>query len=193
MLLPSPLNTAPPSTVASTASDIPARIARLSEDERLICEALLGRLEQGRRQYGPWCVDDGRDYPAEAFEEVLDGLHYTAAALVRRRRRDAGRRRRVYVCHPFASDPAGNVVRVRAICQLLIGEGMLPIAPHLYLPQLIDEAAGREQALSLCLELLATCVEVFVFGNFVSEGMEREIQEAKRLGIPEHFVREVKP
>ncbi|MBK7078522.1 MAG: 3'-5' exonuclease [Myxococcales bacterium] len=167
-------------------------VTGLPADERQICDALLGRLAQGRRQYGPWRLDDGRDYPSEAYAEVLDGLHYTAAELVRRRRIEAGRRRRVYVCHPFANDPAGNIERVRAISQFLIDDGALPIAPHLYLPQLIDETTGREQALALCLELLATCDEVRVFGELVTEGMERELREAKRLGLPAHFVREVR-
>ena len=168
------------------------RLTGLPADERQICDALLGRLEQGRRQYGPWHVDDGRDYPSEAYAEVLDGLHYAAAGLVRRRNLEASRRRRVYVCHPFASDPAGNIERVRGISQFLIDDGVLPIAPHLYLPQLIDEATGREQALSLCLELLATCDEVRVFGDIVTEGMERELREAKRLSIPARFVREAR-
>ena len=168
------------------------RVAGLPVDERQICDALLGRLEQGRKQYGPWRLDDGRDYPSEAYAEVLDGLHYMAAELVRRRRIEAGRRRRVYVCHPFANDPAGNIERVRTISQFLIDDGALPIAPHLYLPQLVDETTGREQALALCLELLATCDEVRVFGELVTEGMERELREAKRLGIPARFVREVR-
>ena len=167
-------------------------VTGLPADERQICDALLGRLAQGRRQYGPWRLDDGRDYPSEAYAEVLDGLHYTAAELVRRRRIEAGRRRRIYVCHPFANDPAGNIERVRAISQFLIDDGALPIAPHLYLPQLVDEASGREQALALCLELLGTCDEVRVFGDLVTEGMERELREAKRLGLPAHFVREVR-
>jgi hypothetical protein len=124
---------------------------------------------------------------------VLDGLHYIAAALVRRRRQQESRHRRVYVCHPFANDPAGNIERVRAISLALIAEGVLPIAPHLYLPQLVDEATDREHALVLCLELLATCDEVRVFGNVVTEGMERELREAKRLGIHVRFVREVRP
>ncbi|MBC7174050.1 MAG: hypothetical protein H5U40_16530, partial [Polyangiaceae bacterium] len=167
-------------------------ITRLPADERQICDALLGRLAQGRRQYGPWRLDDGRDYPSEAYSEVLDGLHYAAAELVRRRRQEKSRRRRVYVCHPFAADPAGNIERVRGISQFLIDDGALPIAPHLYVPQLVDEVTDREQVLALCLELLATCDEVRVFGDLVTEGMERELREAKRLGIPARFVREVR-
>jgi DNA polymerase-3 subunit epsilon len=168
------------------------RIESLPTDERAITTTLLDRLDAGRKQYGAWNVHDGRDYEHEALEEVLDGLHYLAAALVKRRKAQEGRRRRVYVCHPFASDPAGNIERVRAISQRLIDEGVLPIAPHLYLPQLLDEGSERERALSLGLELLATCDEVHVFGDLVTAGMERELREAKRLGIPARFVREVR-
>jgi DNA polymerase-3 subunit epsilon len=167
------------------------RVLDQPDDEHAITTTLLDRLEAGRSQYGPWNVHDGRDYEHEALEEVLDGLHYVAAALVKRRQGCTARRRRVYVCHPFAGDPLRNIERVRAISQLLIEEGVLPIASHLYLPQLIEETTRREQALSLCLELLSTCDEVRVFGDLVTEGMDRELREAKRLGIPVHFVREV--
>jgi len=167
------------------------RLSKLAGDERQIFEALLSRLDQGRKAYGPWCVDDGRDYPSEAYAEVLDGLHYVAAELVKQRRVEQSRRRRVYVCHPFADDPAGNIARVRVISRQLLGKGVMPVAPHLYLPQLVDEGTEREHALALCLELLATCDEVRVYGNAVTEGMERELREAKRLGLRAHFVREV--
>jgi hypothetical protein len=97
----------------------------------------------------------------------------------------------VYVCHPFASDSEDNIKKVLRISEKLIGKGLLPIAPHLYLPQLVDEASARELALSLCMDLLVTCDEVRVFGKHVSEGMQREIDEATRRRIPVHFVREV--
>ncbi len=168
-----------------------SRVTALAPDERQICEALLSRLELGRKQYGPWRVDDGRDYPSEAYEEVLDGLHYIAAELVRQRRGEQARRRRVYVCHPFANDPAANIERVRLISRQLLDDGLMPVAPHLYLPQLVDEDSEREHALRLCLDLLATCDEVRVYGDRVTEGMERELREAKRLGLRAHFVREV--
>jgi DNA polymerase-3 subunit epsilon len=167
------------------------RVTALAADERQICETLLSRLERGRKQYGPWRVDDGRDYPSEAYEEVLDGLHYVAAELVRQRRVERARRRRVYVCHPFADDPAGNVERVRVISRQLLDEGLMPVAAHLYLPQLVDEGSERERALGLCVELLGTCDEVRVYGERVTEGMERELCEARRLGLRIHVVREV--
>ncbi len=60
-----------------------AQDAGLSTDERAIVELLRQRLDDGRRQYGPWRVDDGRDNPREALAEVVDALHYCAAELVR--------------------------------------------------------------------------------------------------------------
>jgi hypothetical protein len=68
----------------SATASIAARIEALEADERAIVEKLLDRIEQGRRVYGPWRVDDGRDYPAEALDEVIDALHYCAASLLRR-------------------------------------------------------------------------------------------------------------
>ena len=62
------------------------RIAGLPPDELAIVEALLDRIEQGREEYGPWKVNDERDYPQEAFDEVIDALHYCAAALLKKTR-----------------------------------------------------------------------------------------------------------
>ena len=131
-------------------------VTGLPVDERQICDALLGRLAQGRRQYGPWRLDDGRDYPSEAYAEVLDGLHYgrRAGASSSHRGRSASPRLRL----PSVRERPGRQHRAGPRDrQFLIDDGALPIAPHLYLPQLIDDATGREQALALCLELLATC------------------------------------
>ena len=59
------------------------KVMSLREDEIAIVEALLDRLERGRKDYGPWKVDDGRNYPKEALAEVVDALHYCAAELVK--------------------------------------------------------------------------------------------------------------
>jgi hypothetical protein len=55
--------------------------------ERRIIELLVDRLEQGRREYGPWPspAEERRDLEREALEEAVDGLAYTAAALLRGR------------------------------------------------------------------------------------------------------------
>ncbi|MCP4603956.1 MAG: hypothetical protein GY847_26110 [Proteobacteria bacterium] len=69
-----------------------ARIENLEADEKAIVEELVERLGQGREIYGPWQVDDKRNYPQEALFEVFDALHYCAAELVRLSRKDKERR-----------------------------------------------------------------------------------------------------
>ncbi len=129
-----------------------------------------------------------RPSPHRAMADARCSLE-VARRLARRMRAGspAGRLKRVYVCHPYSDDPTGNTERVRKVSRRLVSEGVLPLAPHLYLPQLVDEATQRERALALCLELLDTCDEVRVFGGRISDGMERELQHASRCGIPVVF------
>lgn len=166
------------------------RFSSLAGDEQELCEELLARLERGRSEYGPWHVEDGRDYPNETLEEVLDGLHYVAAELVKRRRLQRSRRRRVYVCHPFADDPVRHAARLLGISRRLIARGLLPVTPHLYLPPLVEDLKDPEQAKQLSLELVEACDEVRVFGGLVTADMERELEHAQRRHIPVSFERE---
>ena len=89
----------------------------------------------------------------------------------------------IFISHPFASDREGNSSQVRVIARGMALRGHLPLAPHLFLPQFIDEPTERELALRICLRLVAMAEEVYVYGE-TSEGMRLEIAEAERLGIP---------
>jgi hypothetical protein len=160
------------------------RIEALNIDERAILDRLLTRLEAGRTVYGPWNVDDGRDYRKESLEEIVDALHYCAAQLVRHRREQAARPQRVYVCHPFADAPVANEARVREIARGLFDEGIVAIAPHLYLPHIFDEQTQRHLALDACLQLVEMCDQVRVYGKRVTPGMQREIEHAQLCRIP---------
>ena len=167
------------------------RLVRLPGDEREIMDALSERLNAGRQAYGPWHVNDGRDYPAEAFAEVLDALHYTAAALVRHRRLTAKRMPRIYICHPFADNVPVNKARLRALCHCLVERGALPVAPQLYLPEFVDEEVEQNRTRALCLELVNTCDEVRIFGDQITDDMMRVLRYAKARDIPVRFEREV--
>jgi len=65
------------------SAELVQRISQARPDEQAIVQTLVDRLDAGRQSYGPWRLDDGRQYQAEALEEVLDALHYGAAQLVR--------------------------------------------------------------------------------------------------------------
>jgi Domain of unknown function (DUF4406) len=92
----------------------------------------------------------------------------------------------LYICHPFRGDPTGNAERVRRIAEGLKHDYAV-IAPHLMLPHFIDETTERPLALAHCLRLVAAADEVRVYGE-VTAGMQLEIAEARRLGIPVVFI-----
>jgi hypothetical protein len=130
------------------------RFAALGPDERALMGLLLDRMEAGAKTYGRWNIADGRDYPGEALEEVIDALHYAAAALLRQSEDRDGRALRIYVCHPYSNHPEQNCARVRRICRVLALGGRVPVAAQLYLPNFLEEATERELVLSLCKELI---------------------------------------
>ena len=127
-----------------------------------------------------------------AIQQAVDsgGLQGDVGPLAARRAglRLQRRRLRIYVCHPFAGDVEVNTGRVKIICRALVENGLLPVAPQLYLPQFMDEATDRDRALELCLGLLEVCDEVRVYGGRISSGMRLEIKHAEALGIPVRFV-----
>ena len=106
---------------------------------------------------------------------------------------------KVYVCSPFrpvSNDPKEtekekqrNIERTQIACSLLTKLGLLPIAPHLYFPQFLndDDPKEREKGMMLGRELLCGCDELWAFGGRISEGMEAEIKQAKASDIPVRF------
>lgn len=89
----------------------------------------------------------------------------------------------VYICHPFSSDPSANANRVQKICRWFTEQGYLPLAPHIYLPQFLEEGGERELAMRLCRRLIALADELLVFGEPTTR-MKKEIEEAQRVGVP---------
>ncbi|MBZ0235676.1 MAG: hypothetical protein K8M05_25335 [Deltaproteobacteria bacterium] len=60
-----------------------SHVLALGGDERSILAICARRLAEGKQAYGEWRLDDGRDFAREAYEEVIDGLHYAAAGLLK--------------------------------------------------------------------------------------------------------------
>ena len=106
---------------------------------------------------------------------------------------------KVYVCSPFrpvSTNPkraekvlTRNIRRAKFACELLTKLGYLPIAPHLYFPQFLNDnnLEERETGMMLGRELLCGCDELWVFGQHISEGMEAEIKQAKASDIPVRY------
>ena len=86
-----------------------------------------------------------------------------------------------YICSPYRDNPRVNVMRARQYCRFAVSQGRIPLAPHLYFPQFMSEAAEREKVMQMNFELLKLCGEVWVFGEQITEGMAAEIAHAVRL------------
>lgn len=92
----------------------------------------------------------------------------------------------VYICSPYAGDIESNVRFAKAACRYTMEQGCAPVAVHLMYPQILDDniPAQRETGIRMGLRVLASCDELWICGSRISHGMNCEIVEAERLGIP---------
>lgn len=99
-------------------------------------------------------------------------------------------RKMVYIASPLAGDLEANVRFARDACRYAVEQGATPVASHLLYPQFLRDNDPAERALGtrMGLQLIYVCEELWVSGDRISEGMAAEIEEAKRLGIPQRFV-----
>ena len=90
----------------------------------------------------------------------------------------------VYICSPLSGDVESNQKKARGYCRHAVDKGYIPIAPHIYFTQFMNDRDSRERELALFMDivLLSKCAELWVFGNNITEGMSIEIEKAKRKG-----------
>jgi len=99
-----------------------------------------------------------------------------------------------YVCSPLSapSRAAMLVNAAKANTYMVLAErefGGRAVAPHAYLPYILDDRipAERELALEFGRKLLTLCDRIVVFGDEITDGMCAEMQYAEELGIPTFF------
>ena len=85
----------------------------------------------------------------------------------------------VYICSAYSGDVEGNVFKARKYSRYAVDEGVIPIAPHLLLPQFMEEETERDLAMFMDIAILSKCRELWVFGE-PTAGMENEIAYAER-------------
>ena len=93
----------------------------------------------------------------------------------------------IFVCSPFQNQ-THNLERAKMCCKHVLTNGHVPIASHLFYPQILDDAndAERRVGLDCSLKLLSKCDELWIFGEVVTDGMREEIKYAMENGIPIH-------
>lgn len=120
-------------------------------------------------------------------EGYFDPTAYEALTKIEREaKRDRTYRPLIYVCSPLSGDEVRNTENARRYCRFAVDSGCIPLAPHLYFPQFMDDGSGAERDLALFMDivLLSKCSELWVFGECISKGMSIESEKAKRKGQP---------
>ena len=117
-------------------------------------------------------------------EHYLDLTAYEALSNMDREERRSSFRPIVYICSPYTGDVETNVAKAKRYCRYAVDTHHLPIAPHLFFPQFMEDGdfSVRRDALFMGLVLLSKCMELWVFGERISEGMAIEIEKAKQRG-----------
>lgn len=91
----------------------------------------------------------------------------------------------VYICAPYTGDIEANMNRAKAFAAFAYRNGSIPLTAHLLFPFLDDaDAEERQTATFMDIVLMGKCHEVWVLGDAVSEGMQKEIDVAKRRRQP---------
>lgn len=85
----------------------------------------------------------------------------------------------VYICSAYSGDVEGNTEKARRYSRFAVDAGKIPIAPHLLLPQFMEEESERELAMFMDIAILSKCRELWVFGE-PTAGMKNEIAYAER-------------
>ncbi len=88
----------------------------------------------------------------------------------------------VYICSPYSGDTEKNIENARKYSRFAVDRRCLPITPHIYFTQFMDDTIPEERdtAMFMNLVLMSKCVELWVFGDTISTGMKAEIDRAKR-------------
>lgn len=95
----------------------------------------------------------------------------------------------VYICSPYSGDVTGNTEKAKRYSRYAVDQGAIPIAPHLLLPQFMDEETERDLAMFMDIAILSHCKELWVFGE-PTAGMQMEIAYAKRRQMTIKYFKE---
>lgn len=94
--------------------------------------------------------------------------------------------KKVFVCSPYRGDIENNSKKAAYAAKIICGCGYIPVVPHLYFPQFLDEEDEFERirGIELGIELMKDCDLIWLIGPSITSGMEYELEVAKGIRIP---------
>lgn len=94
--------------------------------------------------------------------------------------------KKIFICSPYRGDIKANTKKAKNYVLLTVACGYVPIVPHLYFPQFLndDQTHERMKGILLGTELMKVCDEFWLMGCDITKGMEFELEKAKENKIP---------
>ena len=92
--------------------------------------------------------------------------------------------RLVYIAHPLSGNWDTNIAASRRWVRAALDVGVAPVAPYLMTEGILHEPEDREAGLLLDEAFIDRCDELWLCGETVSAGMEREAARARAVPIP---------
>ncbi|OQA48414.1 MAG: hypothetical protein BWY46_01421 [Firmicutes bacterium ADurb.Bin300] len=95
----------------------------------------------------------------------------------------------IYVCSPLRGDIENNRAKAAGYCSMVVAEGYIPFAPHLYFTEFLKDEIPiqRETGMKLGIDFIYRMNpekdELWYFGEGISQGMQAEIDTAKTIGM----------
>ena len=94
-------------------------------------------------------------------------------------------KKKVYICAPLGGDVRSNIENVKRYTRYALLCGTAPVVPHFYALCLDDSTPQeRETGVSAGMSLLWFCDELWICGDRITPGMEREIEFCRIMHIP---------
>ena len=92
----------------------------------------------------------------------------------------------IYIASPYKGDIDTNTQNAKKYALFVSKQTFVPIVPHLYLTQFLNDEVEEERnaGLALGLQMLKRCHEMWLFGDYISEGMRAEMEFAEKHSIP---------
>lgn len=97
----------------------------------------------------------------------------------------------VFICSPYRGDVKRNSAIAKAMCIEAIDRGLVPIAPHLLYPRIVDSGSpdDRQVGLTCAKRVLVACQGMWVYeGCVATSGMRDEISVANLCKIPIEYI-----
>ena len=98
----------------------------------------------------------------------------------------------VFVCSPLKAynsfSMIDNIERAKQYSRKVVLSGDIPITPHIYFTQFLDDNLKNERKLGMeCgIELLkkCDCLNLYILNGYISNGMGKEVCIAEQYNIP---------